>query len=245
MLKRHSSMTVRPPIMPFKWRPFDLYNGIQIDCLNVNCACAATSSTDCVLCRSNCDHLMLRNRIRKCRQSSRGSSSESSGTSHSINGHFNVEADSESSISTKSKTNSNKYYRKFGQRHSNYDQSNCADQEQCSDSDICLNTNAVNWYIGSYCGNITQNTRTTINNSKHLKSSSFSMPFANTEQIRKCAQSKNTPDKYRDPLNDAISTVVRLNDSPETNSRKHYNNIDINGQSPAESKYSIGIIRYD
>lgn len=64
MLNRHNSMTsMHHPLMPFKWRPFDLYNDVHVSDLplshDANVCERLTSSSNCVQCccgRGQCEH---------------------------------------------------------------------------------------------------------------------------------------------------------------------------------------------
>lgn len=248
MLNRHSSMTLHQPIMPFKWRPFDLYNDIHISRLNENNACGATATTsNCVRCQSNCDHLVLWGNFRKHRQSSRGSSSGSSCASLSTTSHCIGDADSGSSMSTtKSKSNASfDYHRKLvSQRDSNYDKLRFPHHRQRAGSCACFNGATINCCCGSNCQNIVQNRTTMYNDNIHCRSSNsvLAVPFANTEQTGKCGQPTCSPDRCENPPTIAVPNVFSSCNNPVNGINNgpfdNWNSID-SSKSPADSKYSI------
>lgn len=162
--------------MPFKWRPFDLYNDIHIAGDNSSGVTASTNSTqttattvtataacsNCVRCQSNCDHLMLWGNFRKHRQSSRGSSSGSSCASLSTTSHFIPDAvDSASSIQS---NGSFQYYHKlFPPNESNRHRIRCIPQQQQQHRTGCNGAN-VNCCCGANCRNIIRNRASIYNN---------------------------------------------------------------------------------
>lgn len=204
-------MSLHQPIMPFKWRPFDLYNDIHINCatgdnssgvtasspttaVTTTAAAAATTPTsacsNCVRCQNNCDHLVLWGNFRKHRQSSRGSSSGSSCASLSTASHFVPDVDSASSRSTIKSSGSFQYYHKLlsPNNESNRDKSRCPahHQQQQRHRAGCNGAN-VNCYCGSNCRNVTRNRASIYNNDMICRSqnSIITVPLQRTKSMNK------------------------------------------------------------
>lgn len=153
MLNRRNSISLQ---MPFKWRPFDLYNDIHINHAtdhNVTSA-TLTNSSNYVRCKSNCDHLMLCSNIKKNRQNSHGSSSGSSCVSLSTTTHFDSNVDSASSTGTIKSNRSLEFYRKLLSR---------SDLNHNKYKYVC-NSATINCCCGSNCQNIMRNRVSYIHN---------------------------------------------------------------------------------
>lgn len=236
MLNRHNSMTLHQPIMPFKWRPFDLYNNIHINPTNDSnnareatataAALNSNSNSNCMRCHSNCDDLMLWGNFRRHRQSSRGSSSGSSCTSLSTTSHFIGDADSGgSSLSMAiSKSNaSHDYYRKLDGKHdSNHDKLRCAHHQQRTNSCACFIGATINCCCGSHCRSITQNRPAMFNDNTHCRclKSVLAVPFGRTEQTTNCGQPICSSKRCESPPNIPASSVLSSTNNLVNNIRK-------------------------
>lgn len=178
--------------MPFKWRPFDLYNDIHINRATGDNVCeTASTCSNCIQCQSNCDpYLVLWSNFRKLRKNSRGSSSASSCTSLSTTSHFTPDVETASGMSTIKSNGSFEYYRKLlGQSDSKRDKFRCAHHQQYQRTDPCACYGAtVNCRCGSSCRNIMRN-RATIHNTDDLNCKNVNCVLAvsvkRTEQMSK------------------------------------------------------------
>lgn len=264
MLNRHNSMTLHQPVMPFKWRPFDLYNNIHINATNDSnnareaSTTAAASTSNCMRCRSNCEDLMLWGNFRRHRQSSRGSSSGSSCTSLSTTSHFIGDADSGGSNLSMaiSKSNaSHDYYRKLGGKHdSNHDKLRCAHHQQRTNSCACFIGATINCCCDSHCRSITQMSPAMFNDNTHCRclNSVLAVPFGRAEQITNGGQPFGSSKRCESPRNCAASNVLNSTDNPVNNISKQYRGngyfdhcTTINrSKSLADSKYFVFLIAF-
>lgn len=270
MLNHRNSMSLHQPIMPFKWRPFDLYNDIHINCatgdnssrVTASSASAATTSTtataaacsNCVRCQSNCDHLVLWGNFRKHRQSSRGSSSGSSCASMSTTSHFVPDADNASSMSTIKSNGSFQYYHKLlAPNEWNRDKFRCAayhqqqEQQQQLHRAGCNGAN-VNCCCGSNCRNITRNRASIYNDDMICRSqgSVLTVPLQRTQSMGKLREMHASSNEYNEnpskltSLKSIVSCKSRAN---ECNS-SYFENWQLNDNNASISNRSLADSKY-
>lgn len=260
MLNRHNSMTLHQPIMPFKWRPFDLYNDIHINRANdnnnppkVRTTSAPTTNSNCARCHSNCDDFVLWTNFRKHRQSSRGSSSDgSSCTSLSTTNHCIGETDS--NLSTGKSTHvSPDYYSKFVGKHyeSNHDKLKCAHHQLCTGrSNARFNDATINCCCGSNHPNITSNCKAMVhdNTFRKLLNRIVAMPIEHyTEQTTTNDQLKYSSNGCEKLPKRPVSSNTPLNN---INKQYYRNNSFVYGKtinrskSFADSKYLNFLLQF-
>lgn len=254
-------MSLQQPIMPFKWRPFDLYNDIHVSRGNDESAtvvtpsvCSTSVCSTCARCQSNCDHLMLWGNFRKHRQSSRGSSSGSSCASLSTTSHFNGDVDGAGSISTIKSNGSLEYYHKLlGQSDLNRDKFKCAHHQHHRIGSHACNDAAINACCATNCRNIIRNRASIYNGDTNCKSfnSILAPPTAKcTEQAMKTHQITVSNEREQS-ANQLINSKAiacdphRMNECNKRNEISGYfdnwqlndNNTSISNRSMDESKY--------
>ncbi|XP_055320596.1 uncharacterized protein LOC129577481 isoform X29 [Sitodiplosis mosellana] len=238
MLNRRNSMSLHQPIMPFKWRPFDLYNDIHVNCATgdnsngVPVSAASTTSTtattaecsNCVRCQSNCDHLVLWGNFRKQRQSSRGSSSGSSCASLSTTSHFVPNVDSASSMSTIKSSGSFQYYHHkllAPNNESNRDKFRCAAHQQQQERQHRTGCNGanVNCCCSSNCRNVTRSRASIYNNDMICRSqnSVLKVPLKRTESMRKLREMHASPNECNENSSKLISLKSIVSCKSRTN----------------------------
>lgn len=254
-------MSLHQPIMPFKWRPFDLYNDIHVKrsagdnvCGGAMTATATSTCSNCVRCQSNCDHLVLWGNFRKHRQSSRGSSSGSSCVSLSTTSHFTPDVDCASSMSTIKSNGSFEYYHKLlGQSDSKHDKFRCAHQQQHQHTDSCACSGAtINCRCGSSCRNIMRNRASIHNDDMNCKSLNcvFAVPLKRAKQTCKSRQMTLSSNECEIPSKCISSKTLgsnktQTNECNKRNCNNDYfnnweltvNNTSIFNRSLADSKY--------